>query len=128
MTWGYHINQEAGLVTITGSEKSGFEDAKYIGEQLLKDPGFDSSLPHLVDLRGLTYEPEDLNSDHYRQFAMDTYRQQVSSSIAIVVDESLDNLALAGLYHLSCGMTKTELFDQYDQALKWLMREEFASA
>ena len=129
MALGYHINSEEGLVTINGSENVRFDEAKQVGEALLNDPHFDAQLPQLVDLRGLIYEPDSIQDPKsFRHFAVDIYRQRVSSSIAIVVNESLDSLALAGLYHMSCSMTKTELFDQYDQALKWLMRKEFALA
>ena len=41
------------------------------------------------------------------------------------VDGSLDQRSLASLYHLSCSRDKTEVFDHYEQALKWLMRAEF---
>ena len=39
--------------------------------------------------------------------------------------DHLDQMSVASLYHLSCNMPKTELFDQYEQALKWLMKNEF---
>jgi hypothetical protein len=50
----------------------------------------------------------------------------VQASIAVIIDDSLDADTLAGLYHLSCATSITELFDHYDQAIKWLMRREFA--
>ncbi len=126
MPCGYHINHEEGLVTITGSTDVEISEACKLGSQLLDDPSFDADLPQLVDLRGLTLSRNQQTSARFRKFVLETYRPRVSSSIAIVIDDSLDQLSLAGLYHMSCSMDKTELFDQYDQALKWLMRREFA--
>ncbi len=126
MNCGYHINQDDGLVTITGNKNVEIAEAFDLGEALLQDPSFDEQLPHLVDLRGLRLTPNPHSAAAFRTFVLETYRPQVKSSIAIVVDDSLDRLSLAGLYHMSCSMDKTEVFDQYDQALKWLMRREFA--
>lgn len=126
MPSGYHINQEEGLVTLTGSTEMKILEACEIGRALLQDPEFDSQLPHLVDLRGLHLQRDARSSAQFRRFVLDTYVPRVHASIAVVVDDSLDQLSLAGLYHICCSMDRTELFDQYDQALKWLMRREFA--
>ncbi|MEM7294076.1 MAG: hypothetical protein AAF420_11885, partial [Pseudomonadota bacterium] len=62
----------------------------------------------------------------FRNFVIDRYRPALHASLAVVVDDSLSTAALADLYLLVCNLPDTELFDQYDQALKWLMRKEFA--
>ncbi|MEM9620843.1 MAG: hypothetical protein AAF993_04290 [Pseudomonadota bacterium] len=126
MPSGYHINHEQGLVTLTGSNTMQISDACDIGSALLADPEFDSTLPHLVDLRGLELQRDQASSARFRRFVLDTYMPRVKASIAVVVNDSLDQNSLAGLYHICCSMERTELFDQYDQALKWLMRREFA--
>lgn len=123
----YHINNEEGLVTIKSAPQVQLDSCCSVGKQILADPAFDPKLPQLIDLRGshnhMSYD-EELT---FRDFVLQQYRPQVSSSIAIVVDDNMDSKVLARLYHLSSRMDKTELFDHYHQALKWLMRNEFAS-
>ena len=126
MPCGYHLNLDEGIVTITASEDVPLADVKCVGRQMLADPQFDADLPHLVDLRGLQIAPSAKDSACFRNFILKEYRPNFSSSVAVVIDHTLDQQSLAGLYHLTCAMAKTELFDQYTQALKWLMRREFA--
>lgn len=126
MPCGYHMNLEDGLVTIKGEAQLSLASLVDLGEQVLADPGFDPYLPQLVDLRGMEVARDKAAAEALRHFTLSIYRPRVHSSIAIVVDGSLNEAELAGLYHLSCAMDKTELFDHYDQALKWLMRREFA--
>ena len=126
MPSNYFINHEEGLVTITSNEAMKLFEAEDVGRTLLKDPSFDPYLPHLVDLRGLTLNRSKKESQSFREFVLNAYRPRVESSIAIVVDGSLDQHSLAGLYHISCSMEQTEVFDDYENALKWLMRREFA--
>lgn len=126
MPCGYHMNLEDGLVTIRGEEAISLPSLVDLGEKVLSDPGFDPYLPQLVDLRGAQVKRDKAAEEALRHFTLSTYRPRVHSSIAIVVDGSLNEAELAGLFHLSCAMDKTELFDHYDQALKWLMRREFA--
>jgi len=128
MPCGYHVSLEDGLVTVTGADQLDPQQLVALGKQILADPSFHPKLPHLVDLRGLlmTLDPE--SDQSMKTFFLKSYRSQVRSSIAIVVDDSLDTSIMASLFHVTCAMEKTELFDQYDQALKWLMRREFAPA
>ena len=126
MSCGYHINLEDGLTTISANAADAEDKLLALGQQIIADPEFDPKLPQLVDLRGLQMSAERTSTNALRDFTLTTYRPSVQASIAIVVNESLDEKSLAGLYHLSCAMDKTELFDHYDQALKWLMRREFA--
>ena len=125
MPCGYHLNQDDGLVTITGSGEVSLSEAIGVGRELLADPVFDPDLPHLIDLRGMEVEQTRDDPNDFREFVLQSYRPMVDASIAIVIDHSLDQASVASLFHLSCAMEQTELFDHYDQALKWLMRREF---
>ena len=127
MPCGYHLNREDGLVTITGSDTISLDEAISLGRELLRDPVFDPELPHLVDLRGLVVERDPKATNDFRDFVLHDYRPNVQASIAVVIDHTLDQTAVAGLYHLSCAMDQTEMFDHYDHALRWLMRREFVS-
>lgn len=127
MSSGYHINADDGLISIHGTADATITEAMDVGRQLLTDPEFDPRLPHLIDFRGLHLEVAGKEAAEFATFALNHYRPAVSASVAIVVDDSLDRHALAALYHLICRMSPAELFDNYEQALKWLMRLEFAN-
>lgn len=126
MPCGYHINMEDGLTTISAEAELAVAQLHTLGQQVLADPEFDPYLPQLIDLRGLSVQHEPETTEALRKFALSSYRPRVQSSIAVIIDGSLDADAVAGLFHLSCAMDNTELFDHYDQAIKWLMRREFA--
>ena len=124
----YHLNLEDSLITLTCGADATAADLIAVGEQMLADPEFDPYLPQLVDFRGLNVDPDKSTSEAIRDFCLRVYRPRVFSSIAVVIDDSLSARSLSDIYHLSCAMDKTELFDQYDQALKWLIRQEFVAA
>ena len=126
MPCGYHINKEDGLTTISAEAEIAITQLHTLGQQLLSDPEFDPYLPQLIDLRGLSVQYASDILDDLRHFVLSIYRPRVQSSIAVTIDESLDAESVAGLFHLSCAMDDTELFDHYGQAIKWLMRREFA--
>jgi hypothetical protein len=128
MPCGYHVNPDDGLLTITIADVMDVPQLVAFGQQLLADPEFDAELPHLVDLRGLLITPDSQDGQAIRDFVLESYCNRVHSSIAIVIDDSLAPTAIAGLFHVTCAMKNTELFDHYEQALKWLMRREFASS
>ena len=125
MPCGYHLNLAEGLITVSVTEEVPLEEAAAFARQMLADARYDPSLPQLIDLRGLTVTRTPPDSAAIRDFVLLEYRPRVNASIAIVVDGSLDHRSLASLYHLSCSRNKTELFDHYERALKWLMRTEF---
>jgi len=127
MPCGYHLNLDDGLITVSGAEATNFNELLSVAEDLLADPEFDPSLPHLVDLRGMQVRQDEQSSASLRLFAVKFYRPQVHSSVAVVVDDSITAGLLASIYHLVCTLDQTELFDHYDQALKWLMRREFVA-
>ncbi len=128
MPCAYHINLEDGLVTLSGAEDVNANQLLAMGEKMLADPEFDPYLPQLIDFRNLQIDPDRDMSNTIRDFCLKTYRPRVFASIAVVINDSLTARALSNIYHLTCAMDKTELFDQYDQALKWLMRREFLAS
>ena len=122
----YFINHEEGLITLSSNGEIALDEVEAVARECMGDPSFDPYLPQLVDLRGMQLSRTKSTSAAFRTFLLNQYRPRVEASMAIVVDESLDEGALAGLYHMSCSMEQTELFDSYEQGLKWLMRREFA--
>lgn len=126
MPLGYHINTDEGLITVQGDGEVPLADIARLGKALLEDDEYDPSLPQLLDFRGLRPvvegRLEDLNA-----FLHGPYRQGVAASVAVVIDEHLESRHCAEIFLLTCAVHDAELFSDYDQALKWLMREAFVS-
>ena len=49
-------------------------------------------------------------------------------SIAVVIDGDMSGKLEAVVYWLACAIGHAEVFDDYDHALKWLIRREFAGS
>ncbi len=126
MPCDYHINVDEELVTITSTQEVDLEHAMQFGRALLVDAKFISTLPQLIDLRGLVIHGSAAQLSQFQNFVLHEYSRAVESSVAIVVDDSLGRYELAALYKLISRAPKAELFDDYGLALKWLMRAEFA--
>ena len=126
MAHAYHINPDEGLITVTAPTGLTLPDALSLGQTLLADPQFDNTLPQLIDLRELAFEPDHDAAKRMHDFMLNEYRPAVAASMAVVVDDGMDRAALAALYLLVCRLGRTELFDNYELALRWLMRIEFA--
>ena len=47
--------------------------------------------------------------------------------MAVVIDSEMSRELVANIYWLACAVGGTEVFDDYDHALKWLIRREFAN-
>ena len=126
MASGYHIDEHAGLVILSGTDRIDISEAIAVGRALLKDPEFNPTIPQLCDLRGLNLSRNRITSGQFRDFVLIEYLPNLKSSMAVLVDDSLDRKSLASLYHLTSRMPMTELFDDYNTAMRWLMRREFA--
>ena len=71
-------------------------------------------------------EIEDSALGPFSDFVTHRYGPSTNASVAVVVDPDLNAELCAGIYRLSCTLNHSELFEDYDQALKWLMKREFA--
>ncbi|MEM7079065.1 MAG: hypothetical protein AAF513_10595 [Pseudomonadota bacterium] len=125
MSIQYHINTDDGLVTIKASDKLEVSEIIACGEALLRDAEFDPRFPQLLDFRGAGVIRGQSTQGAFRQFVLDRYRPALGASMAVVVDDALDHRKLASIYLLVCNLPDTELFEQYEHALKWLLRKEF---
>jgi hypothetical protein len=130
MPLGYHINPDEGLITVQGAGDVSVPEITRLGESLLSDDGFDPELPQLLDFRGLRpVEDADGAAVTYLQtFIQERYRGQVRADVAVVIDDHLESRHCADIYLLTCAIHDAELFADYDQALRWLMRRAFAGA
>ena len=123
----YHINTDEGLIAVRIEGQVDLVDLLEHCKDLLANPQFDPGLPQLVDLRGMQLETQIAATKPFSRFIIQQYGPSTSSSIAVVVDPDLNAELCAGIYWLSCTLDNTEMFECYNQALKWLMKREFAS-
>lgn len=131
MALGYHINADEGLITVRGDGNVAVTEIVELGESLLGDNAFDPELPQLLDFRGLRPRPPaqagaEAEFAGLWDFVHSRYRAQIDANVAIVIDEHLEARHCADIFLLTCAISHAELFADYDQALKWLMREAFA--
>jgi hypothetical protein len=126
MPAAYHINPDDGLVTVRAEGTVSFPELTDLGRSLLADRHFDPELPQLLDFRGM--RPwRDAGLEDFRAFVHGPYRQRVAASIAVVIDGHLETRHCADIFLLTCAVPEAELFADYDQALRWLVREAFAT-
>ncbi len=128
MPAAYHISDDEGLITVQVEDSVDLADLYETAKALRADDGYSSGLPLLVDLRGMRLELEKAALDPFNAYIVDNFGQARTASTAVVVDHEMDGKLTAAVYWLSCAIGACEMFDDYDQALKWLIRREFASA
>lgn len=127
MPVGYHINPDEGLITVRADGSMDADRLRELGSSLLADERYDPTLPQLVDIRGLRLG-DDPDLSGFNEFVQTHYRERVSSSVAVVIDDHLEQRHCADIYLVTCAIEQAELFADYDQALRWLMRRAFATA
>lgn len=130
MPLGYHINTDDGLITVQGEGRVEVTELANLGHSLLGDDRYDPALPQLLDFRGLRPNLKGIDEDaelaRLRRFVQEHYRDRVAANVAVVIDDHLESRHCADIYLILCAIHDAELFADYDQALKWLMRQAFA--
>lgn len=124
MPLGYHISAGEGLITVQGAGEITLEEITRLGQSLLEDPDYDPELPQLLDFRGLR-PVVDGNLEAMEAFVHGPYRDGVTANVAVVIDDHLESQHCADIFLLTCAIHEAELFCDYDQALRWLMRQAF---
>jgi hypothetical protein len=61
----------------------------------------------------------------FNRYMVGAFRNR-GASTAVVIDCDMSQKLSAAIYWLACAVGDTEVFDDYDHALKWLIRREFA--
>lgn len=133
MPLGYHINPDEGLITLQGTGEVPVAEFTRVCRAMLEDRNYDPDLPQLVDLRGL--RPAPLQADgsalpgleSLRAFVQEDFGPRVNADVAVVIDDHLEERHCADIFLLTCAVHEAELFADYDQALRWLMRRAFAA-
>lgn len=127
----YHSNSEDELTTIRVSGVVTPQELLVRAQEMLGDPAFDSSLPALFDLRGVDTPLDDSTAEAWLAFSRFIRQRQsdlVGNSMAVLVDADIDPAICADIHWLCCAVSGTELFDNYDLALRWLYHREFRPA
>ncbi len=130
MPLSYHINTDDGLITVQGEGPVEIAELAELGHSLLGDQRYDPALPQLLDFRGLRPNLEGVDESaeltRLQTFVDQKYRERVAANVAVVIDDHLETRHCADIYLITCAIEAAELFADYDQALKWLMRQAFA--
>jgi hypothetical protein len=124
---GFHIAEEEGLISIQVSHAVDVPALHNLVSGLLESDGYDPALPLLVDLRGMRLELAKDAMGPFNQFIVSRFKGR-EGSIAVIIDGDMSQKLAAAIFWLACAVGHTEVFDDYEHALKWLIRREFADA
>jgi hypothetical protein len=127
MAPAYHIGTDDGLISIQVASETDLVDLYELGKSVLASEEYDPELPLLIDLRGMRLDWREAATEPLLRFALDNFRGR-AGSMAAVIDSEMSRELVAGIYWLACAVGGTEVFDDYDHALKWLIRREFVGA
>jgi len=125
MAPAYHIASDDGLITIQVGDSIDLAELYELAKSVLAASDYDPELPLLADLRGMKLDWNHKAREPFSRFVIDRFRGR-PASIAIVLDPDMSDELVAAIYWLSCAIGDAEVFDDYDHALKWLIRREFA--
>jgi hypothetical protein len=123
----YHINPDEGLITVKIDGEVDLAEVFETAHGLCEDPAYDPALPLLADLRGMRVALQEAALKPFNRFIISQFGKPRSASIAVVVDQEMDKELCAAVYWLNCAVSVSEMFEDYDLALKWLIRREFAT-
>jgi len=124
----YHINEADELVTLRLSGRVNGGQVRKCVQDMLADELFHANMPQLIDLREARPYGREAETEEFENFITDFYRYKVSATIAIVSNLDWDHDMCAWVYWLSCALENAELFDEWTQACRWLVRHEFNSS
>jgi len=124
----FHIKPDEGLITVQIQGAVDLVEIFETARDLHDHAEYDPALPLLVDLRGMRLALEQVALKPFNRYIIGHFGKSRSASIAVVVDHEMDNDLCAAVYWLNCAVSGSEMFEDYDLALKWLIRREFATA
>mgnify|MGYP001827355499 CR=1 FL=1 len=126
MAPAYHIASDDGLISIQVASEIDLVDLYELAKSVLSSDDYDPELPLIMDLRGMRLDWHEDATEPFIRFAIDNFRDR-PGSMAAVIDGDMSRDLVAGIYWLACAVGGTEVFDDYDHALKWLIRREFVN-
>ncbi len=122
----FPCNPEEGLTTVNGTGPATWDCLLQGLQELLNLAQDNVSLPHLIDLRGFDLELETTEMEPFGEFFALRFANQITGSIALVIADSLAAPECAKFYRIASSVGHCELFDDYNHAMRWLMKREFA--
>jgi hypothetical protein len=125
MAPAYHIASDDGLISIQTAGEIDLAELHALAEAVLSSHEYDAELPLIIDMRGMQLNWQRDATEPFTRFVIDRFRNRPGST-AVVIDGDMERELIAGIYWLACAVGGTEVFDDYDHALKWLIRREFA--
>lgn len=125
MSPGYHIASDDGLITVQVRCTVTLADLQRLAETILADQNYDPVLPLLFDLRNMRLDLNAEATETFSRFVVANFRDR-AGSMAVIIDGDMNRALSAGIFWLSCAVGGTEVFEDYDHALRWLIRREFA--
>ena len=125
MTVEYHINSRDALITVTFKGSVRAAEACVAIDEMLRDSAYAPELPQLVDLREAELAGDAAELKAFETFMLGDYRNRLDACVAIVVNPNWDEPTCAKAFWLSCALQHAELFDNWNQACKWLITNEF---
>lgn len=122
----YHIASDDGLISIQVGSEIDLAELYDLAKSVLASEDYDPELPLVMDLRGMRLDWHPDATEPFARFMIDNFRGR-HGSMAVVIDTEMSRELVANVYWLACAVGGTEVFDDYDHALKWLIRREFAN-
>ncbi len=122
MTAAYHINTEDEFISFNLVDEVNLVDLYELMQDLLADPHFQPGWPQLMDLRNIDLDLKPGALKPFVKYLATTYSPQVEAAVAVVLDSEMSADFYAGVYRLACSLPGTEVFDDYGQAIKWLLQ------
>jgi hypothetical protein len=119
----YHINHEDEFISIRLEGDADLALVYELCQKLLNDPDFHAEWPQLVDVRGIELGLKPGAMRPFARYVLTSYRPRVTAPIAVVIDGSMDDAFLAGVFRFVCTLPDAEVFDDYPLAIKWLLRK-----
>ena len=126
MAPAYHIASDDGLISIQVGSEIDLSELYELVKSVLSSEDYDPELPLITDLRGMRLDWHQDATAPFTRFIIDNFKDR-PGSMAAVIDGEMSRDLVAGIYWLACAVGGTEVFDDYDHALKWLIRREFVS-
>lgn len=126
MSPGFHIASDDGLISIQVRSDIDLAELYELCKSVLTSDDYDPQLPLITDLRGMRLDWHQDATAPFTHFMVENFRER-PGSMAVVIDNEMSRDLVAGIYWLACAIGGTEVFDDYDHAIKWLIRREFVN-
>ena len=122
-----YINEDSEFTSVHIDGSVSVNELQTMLNAILEDEAFQGNWPQLVDLRGARLESEGYNLQVLLNSIYTQYRPRINAAMAVILDGSIDGELFAQVYRFVCNIPNTEVFDNYAQALKWLINQSVSS-